>query len=160
MEMIQQCRGHSGRHWKLWRPIRVDFLLLNQISQRTSGYIPRIKTWNHFNNVSNARWLFPTDSYSYNLLIPTHLITDIYDNWAMGCWHGYLPGARCRLAYGPADANATHCLCFSKIQIGFIFLVPAHLGIPGKTSVCIYDNLDELTKTFTPSWLLHSNLPT
>ena len=27
-----------------------------------------------------------------------------------GCWHGYLSGARCRLAYGPADANATHCL--------------------------------------------------
>jgi len=28
----------------------------------------------------------------------------------VGCWHGYLPGARCRLAYGPADATATHCL--------------------------------------------------
>ena len=27
-----------------------------------------------------------------------------------GCWRGYLPGARCRLAYGPADATATHCL--------------------------------------------------
>ena len=26
------------------------------------------------------------------------------------CWHGYLSGARCRLAYGPADATATHCL--------------------------------------------------
>ena len=37
--------------------------------------------------------------------------------WAAGrasglvaCWHGYLSGARCRLAYGPADATATHCL--------------------------------------------------
>ena len=28
----------------------------------------------------------------------------------MGCWHGYLSGARCRLAYVPADATATHCL--------------------------------------------------
>ena len=28
----------------------------------------------------------------------------------VGCWHGYLSGARCRLAYGPADATATHCL--------------------------------------------------
>ena len=27
-----------------------------------------------------------------------------------GCRHGYLSGARCRLAYGPADATATHCL--------------------------------------------------
>jgi len=28
----------------------------------------------------------------------------------VGCWHGYLSGARCRLAYGSADATATHCL--------------------------------------------------
>jgi len=27
-----------------------------------------------------------------------------------GCWLGYLSGARCRLAYGPADSTATHCL--------------------------------------------------
>jgi len=26
------------------------------------------------------------------------------------CSRGYLSGARCRLAYGPADAIATHCL--------------------------------------------------
>jgi len=31
-------------------------------------------------------------------------------NWVVGCWHGYLSGARCRLAYGPADSTATHCL--------------------------------------------------
>jgi len=31
-------------------------------------------------------------------------------NWVVGCWHGYLSWARCRLAYGPADATATHCL--------------------------------------------------
>jgi len=30
-------------------------------------------------------------------------------NWVVGCWCGYLSGARCRLAYGPADATATHC---------------------------------------------------
>jgi len=47
------------------------------------------------------------------------------------CWRGYLSGARCRLAYGPADATATHC----KIQIGFTFLVPAHLGSLGQRAV-------------------------
>jgi len=31
-------------------------------------------------------------------------------NWVVGCWHGYLCGARCRLAYGPVDATVTHCL--------------------------------------------------
>ena len=52
-------------------------------------------------------------------------------NW-WGYWHGYLSGARCRLAYGPADATVS---CFSKIQIGFTFLVLAHLGSPGKRAV-------------------------
>ena len=41
-------------------------------------------------------------------------------------------GARCRLAYGPADATVS---CFSKIQIGFAFLVPAHPGSAGQRAV-------------------------
>jgi len=43
----------------------------------------------------------------------------------VGCWHGYLSVARCRLAYGPADATAQPLTvsCFSKIQIGFTSLV-------------------------------------
>ena len=28
----------------------------------------------------------------------------------VGCWCGCLSGARCRFAYGPADATATRCL--------------------------------------------------
>ena len=31
-------------------------------------------------------------------------------NRVVGYWHGCLSGLRCRLAYGPADATATHCL--------------------------------------------------
>jgi len=31
-------------------------------------------------------------------------------NRVVGCWRGYLSGARCRLAYGPTEATATHCL--------------------------------------------------
>jgi len=31
-------------------------------------------------------------------------------HWVVGCWHGYLSGPRCRFAYGPADATATHYL--------------------------------------------------
>jgi len=61
----------------------------------------------------------------------------------MECWCGYLSGARCRLAYGPADATATHCLlsCSSKIQIVFTFLVPAHLGSPGQRVVLTVSRL-------------------
>jgi len=56
-------------------------------------------------------------------------------NRVVRCWHGCLSGARCRLAYVPADAIATHCLLYSKIQIGFFVLVLAHLGSPGKRAV-------------------------
>ena len=31
-------------------------------------------------------------------------------NRVVGCWHGYLSRARCRLAYGPAESTATNCL--------------------------------------------------
>ena len=48
-------------------------------------------------------------------------------NWVVGCWRGYLSGARCKLAYGPADTTATQC--------GFTFLVPAHMGSPGKMAI-------------------------
>jgi len=71
-------------------------------------------------------------------------------NRVVGCWHGYPSGARCRLAYAdehkrpadetmrPADATVS---CFTKIQIGFTFLVPAHLGSPGERAVkrvCVF----------------------
>ena len=47
-------------------------------------------------------------------------------NWVMGCWHGCLSGTMCRRTVS----------CFSKIQIGFTFLVPAHLGSLDK-GVCV-----------------------
>ena len=53
----------------------------------------------------------------------------------MGCWHGYLSGAMCRFAYGPADATAT------QIQIGFSSLVLARPGSPGQRAVkrvCVF----------------------
>jgi len=41
--------------------------------------------------------------------------------------------------------------CFSKIQIGFTFLVPAHPGCPGKgplcVCVCVCDKLLKVLKT-------------
>ena len=38
-------------------------------------------------------------------------------NWMVGCWHGCLSGARCRLAYGPADASATLSLAPVKSRL-------------------------------------------
>ena len=52
-----------------------------------------------------------------------------------GCWCSYLSGARCRLAYDQLMPLPLTVSCSSKIQIGFTFLVPAHLGSPGKRAV-------------------------
>jgi len=48
-----------------------------------------------------------------------------------GCWCGCLSGARCRLAYGPADATATHCLLLQENPDWFF----SFLGIPRKRAV-------------------------
>ena len=56
-------------------------------------------------------------------------------NWVVRCWHGCLSGVRCRLAYARLMPLPLTVSCFSKIQIGFTFLVPAHPGNPGKRAV-------------------------
>ena len=49
-------------------------------------------------------------------------------NWVVGCWHGCLSGVRCKLAYGPADATATHCLLLQYNPHWFYF---SGTGWPG-----------------------------
>ena len=56
-------------------------------------------------------------------------------NWVVRCWRGYLSGARCGLAYAQLMPLPLAVSCFSKIQIGFTLLVPAHPGSPGKRAV-------------------------
>ena len=57
--------------------------------------------------------------------------------WVVGCWRGYLSGARCTADLHTAQRMPLPLTvsCFSKIQIGFTFLVPAHLRSPGKKAV-------------------------
>ena len=56
--------------------------------------------------------------------------------WVVGCWRGYLSGLRCTLLHMaqlmPLQLSVS---CFSKIHIGFTFVVPAHLGSPGQRAV-------------------------
>ena len=56
-------------------------------------------------------------------------------NWVVGCWHGYLSGAMSDLHMAQLMPLPLTVSCFSKIQIGFAFLVPAHPGCPGKRAV-------------------------
>jgi len=46
----------------------------------------------------------------------------------VGCWHGYLSGAMCRFAYGPADTTATHCLL---LQLNPDWFYLSGTGSPG-----------------------------
>ena len=73
----------------------------------------------------SSQWQVHEVCYCHYLLL--HPFNGLFfrTTWLVGCWRGYLSGARCRLANGPADATATHCL----------FLVLAHLGSPGKRTV-------------------------
>jgi len=58
-------------------------------------------------------------------------------NRVVGCWRGYLleRGADLQLHMAQLMPLALTVSCLSKIQIGFTFLVPAHLGSPGKRAV-------------------------
>ena len=55
----------------------------------------------------------------------------------VGCWHGYLSGASCRLAYSPADATAS---CFSKIQmvLPFWYQLTQVVPVKGPLNRCMY----------------------
>ena len=52
--------------------------------------------------------------------------------------------------------------CFSKIQIGFTFLVPAHLGSPGKVllngCVCVCETLQNIVVVVVSCHMIHINL--
>ena len=72
-------------------------------------------------------------------------------NWVVGCWRGCLSGARCRLAYGPADAIATHCLLLHKNPDWFLpFWYRLTRVVPEKGPlngcVCIKPNVTERLK--------------
>ena len=56
-------------------------------------------------------------------------------NWVVGCWHGYLSGARCRLVHGPADATASDCPLLQWNPDWFYLSGTGHPGSPGKRAV-------------------------
>ena len=57
-------------------------------------------------------------------------------NWVMGCWHGYLSWARCRLAYGPADATH-HFLLQYNPEFVLPFWYRLTRVVPDRTIKCV-----------------------
>ena len=55
----------------------------------------------------------------------------------MGYWRGYLSGARCRLAYGPADATATLASVKSRLVLPFWYQPTRVVPEKGPLNVCV-----------------------
>ena len=106
----RQITAPATHHWFFYRPDALP------AAQPTAS-----KHWRH-KVMSHGSWV--------HLLLIT-----VKKFWVVGCWRGYLSGARCRLAYGPADATVTDCLLLQWNPDWFTFLVPAHTGSPGKRAV-------------------------
>ena len=58
-------------------------------------------------------------------------------NWVVGCWRGYLSGARADLHMAQLMPLPLTVSCFSNIQTGFTCLVPALLE-KGPLNGCMY----------------------
>jgi len=85
---------------------------LTKVKMKLSLTTSDLVTWLMFSFLKHFVWLCITilAFSALTLLVGCQEGHPACKNWVVGCWHGYLPGARCRLAYGPADATATHCL--------------------------------------------------
>ena len=59
-------------------------------------------------------------------------IRPVKNFWVVGYWRGYLSGARCRLAYGPADATASHSLASVKSRLVLPFWYRLTRVVPDK----------------------------
>ena len=58
-------------------------------------------------------------------------------NWVVGCWHGYLSGARCRLAYVSADATATASVK-SRLVLPFWYRLTRLVPEKGPLNGCVF----------------------
>ena len=57
-------------------------------------------------------------------------------NWVVGCWHGYLSRAQCRLAYGLSDDTATQCLLL-RLVLPFWYQFTRVVPEIGPLNVCV-----------------------
>jgi len=56
-------------------------------------------------------------------------------NWVVGCWHGYLSGASCRLAYVPTDA--CHSLSLASVKSRLVFTTRCYASAVLAMALCL-----------------------
>jgi len=93
-------------------------------------------------------WLILHSVAYWHLFITDHIPSVLWRCWLGGrkgtrpvknrvldCWHSYLSGQGADLHMAQMMPLPLTVSCFSKIQIGFTFLLLAHLGSPRKRAV-------------------------
>ena len=112
---------HSQLYWPLLHNNLTNNLRLSQGSTATQISTSTVISYklSAHRSAGQLKWSVKIIRYEYEIKLPSVLwrcwlggrkgIRPV-KKWVVGYWRGYLSGARCRLAYGPADATATHCL--------------------------------------------------
>ena len=59
-------------------------------------------------------------------------------HWVVGYWRGYLSGARCRFAYGPADVTATLVSVKSRLVLLLCYRLIRVVPVEGPLNMCMY----------------------
>ena len=97
--------NHSPATWQpqFWTLFFIAVCILNVFNSASLQSSPVLSESRLWRKCSYSSILY-TFSCSFLASIPP------LSDWVVGCWHGYLSIARCRLAYVPVDATATHCL--------------------------------------------------
>ena len=76
-------------------------------------------------------WCFDLPSVLWHCRLGSRKGIRCVKNWVVGCWRGYLSGARCRLACVRAQWHCMHCGCrkgdFS--YLGSVFMISALLWL-------------------------------
>ena len=102
------CKPHPSAWWKLQQLLSAETatapLSFWLVSHRSSAYIT------HSSNYTRLIMNTWVPSVLWRCWLDGRKGIQPVKNWLVGCLHGYLSGASCRFAHGPADATATYCL--------------------------------------------------
>ena len=103
----QICISHSSTKWVPGSTETFSGVWTNHNYEKiTVTFSPRLCVQNIINDI----YKYKLPSVHWRCWLGGRKGIRPVKNWVVGRWRGYLSGVRRRLAYGPADATATHCL--------------------------------------------------
>jgi len=112
--------GHTLETWRRaknttsgwWRSTGWNQMNVKRAPSRRgkNSYMPTVSMSYDINSVRYFHFRFILPSLLWCCWLGGRKGIRSVKNWLVGCWRGYLSGARCRLAYGPADATASQSI--------------------------------------------------